>query len=567
MSKRGGTRSSPPARTKAPANKRQDAAAANGDGRAQASGKRVGSRAFDRRARAVDRTRVVGQQRPALSHGPSQLPARLLSFSPGALLARVPRAALICALVACLNAICWSIVTPPFEVTDEPDHFAYVKQLADKGSLPTSQSEETAEEELAALIALRYYKVRQQPQNHTISSSAEQGELERSLAAGPHDSGSAAVGDAASQPPLYYALEAIPYSLAKNGTVLDRLQLMRLMSALFAGLTALFAYLFLREALPASRWAWTVGGLCVALAPLLGFMSGAVNPDSMLAAVSAGVFYLLARAFRRGLSMRGAVALGALTAIGLVTKLNFDGLLPGVLLGLVVLAARAASTSGRAAALRMLGVAVAVAFSPLLPYVLVNVLANHPALGVFSGGPLDVVTVHGNLLAQLDYVWQLYLPRLPGTVNDFPGLFTTRQLWFDNYVGLYGFLDTTFPGWVDDLALVPAGAIALLCARSLLQARGALRGRAWELAVYAVMCVGLLALVGTASFKQFPSIDAEYAQPRYLLPLFALVGAVVALAARGAGRRWGPAVGALLVVLFLAHDVLSQMLVAGRFYV
>jgi hypothetical protein len=43
-------------------------------------------------------------------------------------------------------------------------------------------------------------------------------------------------------------------------------------------------------------------------------------------------------------------------------------------------------------------------------------------------------------------------------------------------------------------------------------------------------------------------------------------GAVLALAARGAGRKWGPVVGVLLVMLLLAHDVLSQLLVVGRFY-
>ncbi len=66
---------------------------------------------------------------------------------------------------------------------------------------------------------------------------------------------------------------------------------MRLLSALMAGLTAFFAYLFVREALPGAPWAWAVGGLGVALAPLLGFMSGVVNPDAMLVAVSAATFY------------------------------------------------------------------------------------------------------------------------------------------------------------------------------------------------------------------------------------------------------------------------------------
>ena len=560
MSKRSGTRP-PSARTSKPAQRQQKAPGENGR-------KQVGSRAFERRARTTRRTRPT-RQRPDIGRGLAAYAARLPSPSLGGVLRRLPRAAWICALVACLNAICWSIVTPPFEATDESDHFAYVKQLADTGSLPTSGAEKTAEEELEALIGLHYYKVRQQPERHTIASHAEQAELEQAMATGPHESGSPAVGVALSQPPLYYALEAIPYSLAKHDSVLARLQLMRLMSALFAGLTALFTFLFIRETLPDAPWAWTVGGLSVALAPLLGFMSGVVNPDSMLFAVSAAAFYLLAREFRRGLSMRGAAALGAVTAVGLVTKLNFVGLLPGILLGLAVLAVRASRRSPGTGAWRMLALAVGIALSPVLLYVGINLLSNRAALGalrVISFAIAGLPDVHGSLLMKLDYLWQLYLPRLSGTASYFPGLFPARQLWFDGYVGLYGFLDTTFPGWVETLALIPAGAIALLCARSLVQARAELRRRVAETAVYASMGLGLLVIVGLSAYKVFPGIDAEYSQPRYLVPLIALLGVVLALAARGAGRRWGPVVGTLIVVLFLAHDIFSQMLVAGRFY-
>jgi 4-amino-4-deoxy-L-arabinose transferase-like glycosyltransferase len=491
------------------------------------------------------------------------LGTRLLSIPYGDLVRRVPRVAWICALVGCLNAIGWSILTPPFQVPDEPDHFAYVKQLAETGSLPRSNGRETSSaEEVSTLVAIHYFNVRQQPQHHTIASRAEQHTLESELASLRRDQGSTEAGVAVSQPPLYYALEAIPYSLAHSGTVLDRLQLMRLLSALFAGLTAMFVFLFIRETLPGTPWAWTVGGLSVALAPLLGFMSGAVNPDSMLAAVSAAIFYCLARAFRRGLTTRSAATIGLVSAIGLLTKLNFVGLLPGVLLGLLVLSVRAARVSGRSAYL-LLALGAGIAFSPAVLYAAINGLSHHPVLGIVSA---TINTTHSSMLAELNYIWQFYLPRLPGTVNDFPGLFTTRQLWFNDYVGLYGWLDTTFPSWVDNLALIPAGALVLLCGGSLIRERDALRGRWAEVAVYAVIAVGLLMLIGADSYRTFPRSDAEFAQPRYLLPLLALLGAALALAARGAGRRWGPVAGALIVVLFLAHDIFSQLLTAGRFY-
>jgi 4-amino-4-deoxy-L-arabinose transferase-like glycosyltransferase len=477
---------------------------------------------------------------------------------------RVPAAAWICGIVATLNAASWSFITPPFQVPDEPDHFAYVKQLAETRSLPASSEERFSPEEKLVLEALNYEQVRQHPGTGTISSQAEQRKLDEVLVGVGQlpKQGAPYAGVATSEPPLYYALESIPYILGSHGTLLDRLQLMRLLSALMAGLTAMFTLLFLREAMPAVRWSSTVGALAVAFVPLFGFMSGAVNPDSMLFAVSAALFYCVARAFRRGLTVRSAIATGVVIAVGLLTKLNFAGLAPGAFLALFVLAARGVRSSGRGA-LRAPAIAAAIGGLPILAFLIGKALSDHAKIGIASR---VVKATHGSVLSAASYVWQLYLPRLPGMVNDFPGLFTTRQIWFDGYVGRFGWLDTFFPGWVYTVALILAGLIAALCVRALLASRVALRGRVTELVVYALMALGLLVLVGVDSYLVFPTQLASYGQARYLLPLLPLLGAGIALAARGAGRRWGPATGALIVVLFIAHDLFGQLQVIARYY-
>ena len=305
-------------------------------------------------------------------------------------LRRVPVPAWV-ALVACVNAACWSVISPPFEVTDETSHFAYVKQLAETGRLPGGGSGAIPEEEVIALSDLRFFKLRQEAAGVTIASVAEQHGLESDLArAGglPRD-GSEAAGVAASEPPLYYALEAIPYTIAFDSSILVRLQLMRLLSATLAGLTALFVYLFVREALPAEPWAWTTAGLGVAVTPLLGILSGAVNPDAGLFAVSAVLFYLYARAFRRGLTSRLALAIGITVAIGLLTKLNFIGLLPGAGAGLLALGVRLARTS-KSEALRRVALAGAVALSPLLAAVIVGRLTPHVGVSIVTSNLSDL---------------------------------------------------------------------------------------------------------------------------------------------------------------------------------
>jgi hypothetical protein len=478
-----------------------------------------------------------------------------------ALLRRAPRAAWMCALVACVNAACWSLITPPFQVPDEESHFAYTQHLVEDRQLPVSLESTFSAEEQAVLVDLDHQEVRGSPETHTISSTEQQHVLQEALDQHLSRRGRG-VGGAGNDPPLYYLLQAVPYGLAAPGTLLDQLELMRLFSALMAGLTALFAFLFVRETLPALRWSWTVGGLSVAVTPVLGFMSGADNPDSMLFAVSAASFYCLARAFRRGPTRALGVAIGALMAVGLLTNLNFLGLAPGIALGSIVLTARSARTSGRRPALAFLALALAIGASPVYVYALVNLLSHHPGLGVVSS---ELHAGGGALLAKLDYIWQLYLPRLPGTSDYFPGLFTTR-LWFDRSVGLYGWLDTTFPPWVDTLALVPATLILALCARALTRARAELRRHLGELTVYTVMSVGLMGLIGAGSFVSMSREGLSFVEPRYLAPLLALLAVALSLAARGAGRRWGPVVGALIVVLFLAHDIFSQLLVIGRYY-
>jgi 4-amino-4-deoxy-L-arabinose transferase-like glycosyltransferase len=469
-------------------------------------------------------------------------------------------------LLAFVNALCWSLITPPFQVTDEPDHFAYVQQLAEAGRLPSSSAPAYSSEELVAMQDLDYAQVRFRPQGRPIFSHAELQKLRRDLAQPLSRRGPGGAGVAASEPPLYYALETIPYRIGSSGTILDRLELMRALSALMAGFTALFAFLFLREALPGVRWAWTVGGIGVALAPLLGFVSGAVNPDALLFVVSAALFYCLARAYRRGLTPRSAIAIGVLIAVGLMTKLNFVGMAPGAVLGLILLARREARTSGLAVYYRSLTPALLIAVSPGVVYALINVLSNHAVFGIVSGTVSDLMNSRKSISGELGYIWQLYLPRLPGMHSDFGEIFTTRQLWFRNMVGLYGWSDTVFPRWVYNAALIPAGLIAALCIRAFAIARAKLRGRLAELVTYAVMAVGVLALVGAAGYHEFPNRAAEYAEPRYVLPMLALWGAVLALAARGAGRRWGPIAGIVIVVLVIAHDLFSQLQVIARYY-
>ena len=72
--------------------------------------------------------------------------------------------------------------------------------------------------------------------------------------------------------------------------------------------------------------------------------------------------------------------------------------------------------------------------------------------------------------------------------------------------------------------------------------------------------------VAGASYIIHVRFHQNVAQARYLLPLLPLYGALLALAVRGAGRRWMPVVGTAIVVLAFAHDLFAQLLVISRYY-
>jgi hypothetical protein len=518
-------------------------------------------------SRSLQRKRRREQERASRrTLAPDQAPG-MLGFDLRAALRRVPRAAWICALIALLNATAWGIITPLFQGKDEIDNYSYVEYLSAAGKLPEKahlSGEEPYSQKLTLVMqGLRYFQVRFTPFEHSLTTSAEQKTLTEDVNRAPSLEGYGEAGRVAIEPPGYYALAAIPYALG-GSNILVKLQLMRLLSALMAAATALLMFYFLREILPGRPWAATIGALCIALQPLFVSTSAIVSPDAMLITACTAVFLCMALAFRRGFSTRLAIAMGVVIAAGFASKVNFVGVALGVYVGLAILAFRGFKAR-RWAGLRSPAIAAGIGIAPFALFLLRNALTSNPATGgaVQTGGQLSP----GTLLKELSYSWQLFLPRLPGMTHYFKGVFPLRDTWFDRSVGFYGWMDTTFPTWVDNVALVLAVGVAALCGRELYVRRAALRAHLPELAAYIAIVLGVMWMLGYSSYRcDLIEHECSLGEPRYLLPLLPLFGAGIVLAIRGAGRRWAPVVGIAMVVLFLGHDLLSQLQTIARYY-
>lgn len=478
---------------------------------------------------------------------------------------RRPGAALVwCTAVGLVTALAWSFVVPPFEAPDEPQHFAYAEYLARTGQAPKGgrNAATFSPREAAALQATRFdslhFNVRGRPPWTAGDERALRAVLDRpaSSTAGGGDS------TAINNPPLYYALEAIPYYLAASGNALDQLALMRVLSAVLAAITVAFTFLFLRECFPRLAWAAPVGALAVALQPMFGFLGGSVNNDNALFAASAALFWLLARMWRRGLTPRLAAAIGGVAGVALLAKLTALGLLPGVALGLLLGALRAGA-GVRRRVLRELAIAGAAFLAPVALYVLVSRYAWDRSLFATAAAPAHAPPV--SVRGFLSYVWQFYLPRLPFQQRYF-GDFPLWRIWIEGFVGRFGWQDTELPQWVYTVVGGVLIALAAAAGVALERLRAGLRRRGPEVLTYAAMTGGLLLFIALAGYRYLLYQGEGFEQARYLLVLLPLYGAIVVLAARAFGRRFAHPAGSAIVTLAVGHALFAILFVAGRYY-
>src|SRR5215212_8451208 len=231
------------------------------------------------------------------------------------------RAALLCALVAVLNALAWSLLVPPFQVPDEESHTGYVQYLAETGKVPKPGFIGYSDEQNALLRALAFGSVigvrdNRPPHGPGIDARLRAIERSRLSRVGGGDPAGAVV-----YPPTFYALESFPYLASPTGSsLLDRLVWMRALCALLAGLTVFLTYRFVRELLPTQPWAWTVGPLALAFLPMFGFISGGVQNDAGMYACAAALLWAMTRVLERGLTPLRGLAVGGALVTGILIK-------------------------------------------------------------------------------------------------------------------------------------------------------------------------------------------------------------------------------------------------------
>ena len=333
---------------------------------------------------------------------------------------------------------------------------------------------------------------------------------------------------------------------------------------MFAG-TVGFVYLFARELVPSSPWAWTAAGLVACFQPLLGFVASGVNADGLVFLVSSVVFFLLARILNTQLTRKLGIALGAAVAAGLLTKPLFAALVPVALVGIVVAAARKPAAWRSSAAFTLAALVV-----PLVTAIVIgNVVFDHPYFAVTA----SVVSVQAgdagqpsSLGRQASFMLQLFLPRLPFLDDQIPGI-APRDIWVSGLVGQFGWVDysfgpgaTTF-GWYAFLTFAAAVAAAVVRFRRSVLKR-------WGLFLCCLTAiVAVCGAIGVVDYQAFIADAPRFQQSRYLLPLIALYGGAVAVTVRLVGSRVAPFVVVFLWAAVSFHTASAMLLTVERYYV
>ncbi|MEA2375562.1 MAG: hypothetical protein QOD53_2025, partial [Thermoleophilaceae bacterium] len=473
------------------------------------------------------------------------------------------------ALLAFLNAVAWSLITPAFNAPDETEHFAYGQYLAEVHRAPFSRVLPPYSTDAARGVdAVR------------LGTSDERGdgkppwlpEVEQAWRAAGRRPGAQRQNDGGGQStataphsPLYYSLLAPAYALSSSGSVFDQLWAMRLMSALMGALVAACAVLIARELVPRRPLLAAAAGLLVAFEPMFGFMSGAVNNDSGVNAAAAVLVYLLVRGLMRGLTVRLALAIGvALIVLPLMKGTGF-ALYPAALVAVAGMLWRLRRER------RWVRPGVAFAGTTggaFLAWLLVS-SAFHRGAVTTPGGQAPGLGSPGveHPIEFASYLWQVFLPKLSFMTDWWPSYsWPFFDLWIVRGFGAFGWYAMTFPDWVywvitAVVLLVAACAVAVLVRR-----RDAVRRLAWPLIVLALVIGGVIVGVHSYYLNLRPHVGFIPEQGRYAFPAITAFATVAVGSLLVLSRRWVVPAVAGLATAMLGLDWAAQMLALTRFY-
>lgn len=514
-----------------------------------------------------------------------------------------PLAALLVAVLLLGSA--WVMVNPMMQAPDEQIHLGYTQYLAETGKLPGKSATNgplSSEEFLAADVSNAGRAAQQLGLHMSWDRSVYRAWQAQSAALpeGAKADGGGLGNAASSNPPLYYLTTVPAYLVASGSDFFGRLSAVRMVSVLWLLLTVVAAWLLAGELFGRRRLLQTGVAGAVGFAPMNLFVSSSVTPDAALFASWGLVLWLGARLLNRGITRGGVLALFLALGLASVIKATSYALLPAVLLVLVVAIVRgrravprtttegtaktfpdgqtdepasaptaaavpASSTTPVGSVGGLLTVLALAGFGLLITvgtWIVVSRIVGVAALAQASDVAGTGGSGGGGIRGLLSYLWQFYLPKLPGMD---PVLGQASLPVYDVLLkgtwAAFGWREVLFPGWVYVLLAVVSVGVGALAVAGLWRDR---RRADWMIGVFFVLVAA--GLMAGLHWTEFGKGGFGFIQGRYLLPLAPLAAAALVRAIQWAPRpRQGALIGASLGGL-LVLNLFSLGLILERFY-
>jgi hypothetical protein len=187
--------------------------------------------------------------------------------------------------------------------------------------------------------------------------------------------------------------------------------------------------------------------------------------------------------------------------------------------------------------------------------------------GSAYGGEARFVAGGFSLKGFFNYVWQFYLPGLPGMDPKIGADYGFDQVFVYSFFASFGSLEVGFPAWVYGWlhAAELIGAVALLAC---LWVRRRLVLRSWD--VLLVMAATFVSLLFVLHFVAYRDMLGQPGDPvlvgRYVLPLISLWALGIATVAASLPRRFGLALATLVLTAGALLQVAGLGLTLTRFY-
>lgn len=227
-------------------------------------------------------------------------------------------------ILAIVHGMLYSAITPLGQSPDEPSHLEYIKliqeqrRLPDKNAVSLELRREIIASELVGTNFNRYF--------YPLPAGS------LLLTTPPDIPGPSELV----HPPAYYILGALTLLPFSHQDIATQAYIARLVSVLLSALAVLGTFLTARELFPHDSFLQLGIPLLIVFIPARTFIDSMINDDVAAELVMAFQFAVWARIFRRGFSIRRALALVMLIVAGLWVKRTTAFAIPLAVIALIV---------------------------------------------------------------------------------------------------------------------------------------------------------------------------------------------------------------------------------------